>query len=86
MAARGASGAIGRDHWSAPSRSKTPLTPVCRSEQIHGVQPRIYKCGEQQYCDMAEAEMTSVAETVMKQVAGIDVGKQHLEMTRVTNH
>ncbi len=30
--------------------------------------------------------MTSLAETVMKQVAGIDVGKQYLEMTRVTNH
>ena len=71
-------------HWvskhivlAAPARSKTPLAPSCRSEQIHGRQARICKCGGQQHYLIDQARW----EDEMKIVAGIDVGKASLEVS-----
>ena len=56
-----------------PIRSRTPLPPVGHSEQIQGSRTRICKCGGRQRND-TDKEYTMVA------VAGIDVGKDSLEV------
>ena len=67
-------------HWAdravamvVPSQSRTPLPPVGHSEQIQGFRTRIYKCGGRQ-------RNHTNKEYAMLVVAGIDVGKDSLEV------